>query len=178
MLHGSAGDQEGSDPQDTVALRALRGRGIDYLALGHIHSFRLDRLDDRGCWCYSGCLEGRGFDECGEKGYVELEIDQGKIVPAFVPFAERSLHDIPVDITGALTQDDIQRKVRQEMRDIPQKDIVQIRLTGRVEPEVEPDPAWIRKWLEDSCYFLKVRDETSLLIRPEDYRYDVSLYLN
>ena len=61
------------------------------------------------------------------------------------------------------------------MRDIPQKDMVQIRLTGRVEPEVEPDPAWIRKWLEDSCYFLKVRDETSLLIRPEDYRYDVSL---
>ena len=175
MLHGTAGEQEGSDPQDTVPLRALRGRGIDYLALGHIHSFRLDRLDDRGCWCYSGCLEGRGFDECGEKGYVELEIDQGKIVPAFVPFAERSLHDIPVDITGALTQDDIQRKVRQEMRDIPQKDIVQIRLTGRVEPEVEPDPAWIRKWLEDSCYFLKVRDETSLLIRPEDYRYDVSL---
>ena len=175
MLHGTVREYEGNDQWDTIPLRVLRGRGIDYLALGHIHSFRLDRLDDRGRWCYSGCLEGRGFDECGEKGYVELEIDQGRIAPAFISFAERSLHDIPVDITGALTQEDIRRKVRQELKDVPRKDMVQVRLTGRVEPQVEPDPVWTRKWLEESCYFLKVRDETSLEIRPEDYRYDVSL---
>ena len=31
----------------TISLRALRGKGIDYLALGHIHSWKTDRLDSR-----------------------------------------------------------------------------------------------------------------------------------
>lgn len=175
MLHGTATEYGAADQWDTISLRALRGRGIDYLALGHIHSFRLDRLDDRGVWCYSGCPEGRGFDECGEKGYVELEIAKGRIRPSFVPFAERKLHEVPVDITGLLTQEEIRRKVRQELEHISGKDMVKVLLTGQAGPETERDVAWIRKWLEDEYYFLKVKDETSLLIHPEDYRYDVSL---
>lgn len=175
MLHGTVQEYRGKEPWDAIPLRVLRERGIDYLALGHLHSFRLERLDDRGYWCYSGCLEGRGFDECGEKGYVELEIGQGKVAPVFVPFAERSLHDISVDITGLTTQEEIQRKIRQALRDISRKDMVQVRLVGQAGPETERDAAWIRKWLEEACYFLRVKDEASLLIRPEDYRYDVSL---
>lgn len=62
----------------------LRGRGIDYLALGHVHSFRQEKLDEQGIWCYSGCLEGRGFDECGTKGYVMLETVAQHLVPTFV----------------------------------------------------------------------------------------------
>ena len=33
-----------------------------------IHKYKKEKLDNRGVYCYSGCLEGRGFDECGEKG--------------------------------------------------------------------------------------------------------------
>ena len=64
MLHGQVATQPG---EELVCLPRLRGKHIDYLALGHIHSFRQEDLDDRGQWCYSGCLEGRGFDECGER---------------------------------------------------------------------------------------------------------------
>ncbi len=72
----------------------LRGKYIDYLALGHIHSYKKERLDDRGVYCYSGCLEGRGFDECGEKGFVLLDITEGKIHTEFVPIAKRMLHEV------------------------------------------------------------------------------------
>ena len=51
-------------------------KNIDYLALGHIHKYKQAELDQRGVYCYSGCLEGRGFDECGEKGFVLLDIDE------------------------------------------------------------------------------------------------------
>ena len=175
MLHGMITEYGGKDQTDVFSVRALRGKGIDYLALGHIHSYRLERLDDRGVWCYSGCMEGRGFDECGEKGYVALEAAGGRIVPSFVPFAERTLHEVPVDVTGMLTQEEIRRKILKELASIPQKDMVRICLTGRVDPEAERDPEWIRKWLEDAYYFLKVKDKTRLRIRPEDYQYDVSL---
>lgn len=175
MLHGMATEYGDREQSDTFSLRALRGREIDYLALGHVHHFDTGRLDERGVWCYCGCLEGRGFDECGEKGYVELEIHGGKVRPSFVPFAQRTLHEIPVDITEMMTQEEIQRKIRQELADVPSKDMVKVLLTGRVSPEAEKDPSWVQKWLEDEYYFLKVRDKTTCLIRLEDYQYDVSL---
>ena len=175
MLHGMAAEYGARDQSDVFSLRQLRDRNIDYLALGHIHSFRLERLDERGRWCYCGCLEGRGFDECGQKGYVELEVERGNIVPKFVPFACRNLHEVPVDITGLMTQEEIQRRIRRTVQDIPSKDMVKICLTGETVPEAEKDVVWIQKWLEEEFYFLKVKDETLLLIHPEDYRYDVSL---
>ena len=64
-LHGQESDYQGNDRTEVVNLSMLRGKYIDYLALGHIHSYKKERLDDRGVYCYSGCLEGRGFDECG-----------------------------------------------------------------------------------------------------------------
>ena len=175
MLHGMLTEYGEKDRPESISLRSLQNRKIDYLALGHVHGFRRGRLDDRGIWCYCGCLEGRGFDECGEKGYVELEITQGKVLPSFVPFAGRRLHDVPVDVTGLLTQEEIQRKIQKDLAGVPDRDLVKIRLTGQVGPETERDTLWIRRWLEDSYYFLKVKDETKLLIRPEDYRYDISL---
>lgn len=175
MLHGMLTEYGEKGRSESISLRSLQNRGIDYLALGHVHGFRRGRLDDRGIWCYCGCLEGRGFDECGEKGYVELEITRGKVLPSFVPFAGRRLHDVPVDVTGLLTQEEIQRKIQKDLAGVPDRDLVKIRLTGQVSPEAERDTLWIRRWLEDSYYFLKVKDETKLLIRPEDYRYDISL---
>ena len=77
-LHGQIGTECGVD---RVNLKLLKDRGIDYLALGHIHSYSLEPLDEKGVYCYPGCLEGRGFDECGEKGFMLLTTERGKIVP-------------------------------------------------------------------------------------------------
>ena len=175
MLHGMAVEYGTSARPDTFSLSMLRGKYIDYLALGHIPSFQEGRLDDRGVWCYSGCLEGRGFDECGEKGYVLLEIEGGRVQSSFVPFAHRNFHELQADITGLTTQEQIRRKVQEALALVPQKDLAKVVLRGETAPEAEKDPAWLEKWLEDSCYFLKVRDQTRLAVRPEDYQYDVSL---
>lgn len=175
MLHGMAGEYGGKKKEEEFSLKKLRNRNIDYLALGHVHSYRKEKLDERGTWCYCGCLEGRGFDECGEKGYVLLDIEDGKVNSRFVPFAERTLHEIPVDITGLMTQEEIQRAVLEKVSAIPQKDMVKIVLRGEISAEAEKDAGWIQKWLEKDYYFLKVKDEVRLDIRPEDYQYDVSL---
>ena len=45
VLHGQAGTVSG---ENRVNLNALKGRGIDYLALGHIHSFLIQRLQGEG----------------------------------------------------------------------------------------------------------------------------------
>ena len=60
-------------------MSVFKDLNIDYLALGHIHSYKCHKLDKRGVYCYSGCLEGRGFDECGDKGFVLLETEEDRL---------------------------------------------------------------------------------------------------
>lgn len=175
MLHGMVTEYGGKNQKEDFSLKTLRNCNIDYLALGHVHGFRREKLDERGVWCYSGCLEGRGFDECGEKGYVLLEICGEKVNSTFVPFAERTLHEVLVDISGLETQEEIQRAAEQKLTGIPQKDMVKVVLEGEVPPESEKDTVWLEKWLKDSYYHLKVKDRTRLSIHPEDYQYDISL---
>lgn len=71
--------RDNPDDSENLNLNRLRGKGIDYLALGHIHQHREEKLDDRGIYVYSGCLDGRGFDECGEKGFVLVETGGGRV---------------------------------------------------------------------------------------------------
>lgn len=175
MLHGAVSEYGAKDKKGIFSLKALRDKNIDYLALGHIHSYRAERLDSRGIWCYSGCLEGRGFDECGQKGYVLLTVEDGKVSHEFVPFAERTCHEVMADVTGLLTQEEILGAVDCALKDIPEQDLVKVVLTGETKVEAEKDAAWLEGWLKDRFYFLKVKDETRLAIRPEDFQYDISL---
>lgn len=103
-LHGQAGTSCG---KDQINLKLLQNRGIDYLALGHLHTYSLQKLDETGAFCYSGCLEGRGFDECGEKGFVLLTIERGRVTPEFVPFSCRTLHRVETDVTGCVRSAEI-----------------------------------------------------------------------
>ena len=173
LLHGMASEYGGG--ADGIALRDFRDKGIDYLALGHIHSYQQEQLDDRGIWCYSGCLEGRGFDECGPKGYVKLEIEDGHVQSEFVPCACRTLHEVEADLTDCQTEQEMVAAAEQALAKIPEKDLVKLVLTGELLPELTPDVDWMETKLKEAYYFLKVRDQTRLLIRPEDYQYDVSL---
>lgn len=175
MLHAMVSEYGAKDAAEEISLRSLRGKHISYLALGHIHSFRMERLDEEGIWCYSGCLEGRGFDECGKKGYVELSICEGRVTPTFVPIAGRSLYEVFVDITGLLTQEEIERQVQEAVEEIPARDMVKVVLTGEVSPEAEKDTVWLERWLKEDYYYLRVKDQTTLKIEPEEYQYDISL---
>lgn len=172
VLHGQVGTAAGVD---CVDLSRLRGKGIAYLALGHLHSYRLERLDREGLWCYPGCLEGRGFDECGPKGFVLLELENGRVAPQFVPFAARTLHRVSVDISGMADHARICAKLREAAAGISREDLVEFVLTGAVAPESRLAPEYLAAALEHDHYAVKVKNETRLAAAPEDYRSDVSL---
>ena len=97
MLHGQEGEGMGVDK---VNLTKLRDKFVDYLALGHIHEYKSGKIDTRGTYAQSGCLEGRGFDETGAKGFVLLEVDD-VVKSTFVPFAQRTIHEFMVDLTDS-----------------------------------------------------------------------------
>ena len=172
MLHGQISTQPG---EEMIALPKLKNKNIDYLALGHIHSFQQEKLDDRGMWCYCGCLEGRGFDECGEKGFVLLDICEGKIKTQFVPFAARTLHEVAADITDLLTVNEIFSAMTAAAVGIPSKDLVKFTLRGSYTLQTQKDLRFLQKMLEGKFYFSKIKDLSCLKIQKEDYEHDASL---
>lgn len=172
MLHGQVSTEAGDE---LVCLPRLRNRGISYLALGHIHSYAKECLDLDGYWCYCGCLEGRGFDECGEKGFVLLETGDGGIRTQFVPFARRQLHNVTVDISGLETVSEIREAMKNACGGIDRKDLVKFTLTGSFSPDTQKDTRFLLRAFEDEFYHVKIKDESRLSLCGEDYLHDVSL---
>lgn len=174
MLHGELGGKAGLDAIDAAR---LRGRGIDYLALGHIHSYSQQKLDARGMAVYSGCLEGRGFDECGAKGFVELAYDNNVLTWNFVPFAKRRLYTVSVGITNVDSVSSMLSMALQvaSQQEIPRESLVKFELQGGYSPDANKDVSYLEASLNREFFFAKVVDKTRLLIDAADFAYDQSL---
>lgn len=175
VMHGQEVQTDKRDKTEIINLKELKNKNIDYLALGHIHQYKEEKLDNRGKYCYSGCLEGRGFDECGSKGFVMLDIEGNTIKTKFIPFAKRTLHEVKVDITGDVTNNQIEEKIIAQTQDISKDDLVKVILTGKIELETEKDIQYLTQKLEDSFYFIKIKDNTQIKIDYMKYKYDASL---
>lgn len=179
MLHGQDVDGVSKDKAQIIYLRDLKNRGIDYLALGHIHAYKREKLDARGIYCYSGCLEGRGFDECGEHGFVLLDIEEetGKFTDVFIPFAKRQLYTIDVDVTDCETTAQMIEKANTEIQGTgcPETSLLKIVLKGTLDVECEKDLVYFLAHFQQSFYFVKVYDETMLKVDWNDYLLDESL---
>lgn len=176
-LHGQEVKYDQKDKAEIINIQSLKNKNIDYLALGHIHKFKQERIDSRGIYCYSGCLEGRGFDECGEKGFVLLDVDEeeNKITSKFIPFAGRHLYEVSVDITDTLTTLDVEEKIDNSVKDIEKEALIKIILTGKVDINSERDINYLEKKYKNMFYFAKIYDETILKIDYMKYENDASL---
>ena len=163
------------DISANLPLAFLKDRNIDYVALGHIHKYMKGEIDERTVYCYPGCLEGRGFDECGEKGFELLEIIGNKIISEFVPFANRVLHEVIVDISDCENYLDIRKLVNLRCDDIKEKDMVKVKLVGKYNLDIYKQNENLEESLNDKFYFAKIVDDSSLKINPLDYENDISL---
>ena len=176
-LHGQEVRTAGRKDAEVIPLNLFRNQGIDYLALGHVHAPKLEKLDARGVYAYSGCLEGRGFDECGPRGFYLLDVSGSKLKAEFIPFARRTIWELRVDVTGLITSEEAIAAIRDTaaQKEIPSKDLVKVIFTGDVSTESFFDEGYIIKVLEEDFYFLKIEDDTHLLTEYDSYELDVSL---
>lgn len=179
MMHGQEAEAGSKDKAEVINLKALRNRGIDYLALGHVHFYKMESLDPRATYCYPGCLEGRGFDECGDHGFVLLDIDETtkQCRKEFVPFAKRRLYEIPVDVSDCSTTADMTKKAKDcvAAAGCSTDSLIKLVLKGTVDVESDKDVDYLLTSFKDTYYFAKCYDETSLKIDIDDYMLDQSL---
>ena len=169
MLHGQAGESSG---ENKINLLRLKNKGIDYLALGHVHTQGKKAIDERGVSVYSGCLEGRGFDETGKKGFMVYDTDTKEV--NFVPFAYRTIEEIDIDISGTQDGYGAAQKIKSEIH-IDEKNLLRLNLVGEIDFVDETLAADVEKYISDICYFVSVKDKTRLKIDYSAFRDSLSL---
>ncbi len=173
VLHGELRDRSASP--ETIGIREAAGKNIDYMALGHYHSYQTEAIDDRGAAVYSGTPEGRGFDEVGDKGYVILSTDSARILHSFRSFAKRRLHIVPLELDGATKTVEIGERAERALRGIGYSDIVRLELCGRYHPNLWKDTESLYRDFGSRFYYFEIKDSSKMAINPEDYKHDMSL---
>ena len=170
VAHGTV--REGGAPAEgAIVLSRLAGRGIDYLALGHFHSMRIGRLDERGIFAYSGTPEGRGMDEAGECGVLLVDTDVTPKEPRFIKTAKRTIHRLTVELSeGEADLFSVAGRITEAVSGIPEGDIVRIELVGKLPPEAKRPPVLrLTARFADRFFYFEVKDKTGTAIRPEDF---------
>lgn len=178
-LHGQLENYKSRDQVENISLNDLKNKNIDYLALGHVHGYLMEKLDHRGTYCYPGCLEGRGFDECGEKGFVLMDVDENtrQATYRFVPFAARTLYTLEVDAKGVMTTRDAAERMEKAVSEAgyTSGSLVKFVLTGEVAVDTEINVEYLQELFTDYFYYEKVYDCTTLHVDFRDYENDASL---
>lgn len=175
VMHGQVSKYFAKDTYEIVNISELKNKNIDYLALGHIHSYSLEQLDDHANYCYPGCLEGRGFDECGDHGFVLLDIEPKSIQSTFIPFAKRKIYEINVDVSNAKNTFEIDSLIQSALSDISKDSMIKINLVGKVKEDFNIDFSILGSALNEIYYFVKIVNKTTLSINISDYQNDVSI---
>lgn len=179
VLHGQESLHKVKNDTWNISIRELKNKGIDYMALGHIHEYKQGTIDSRGRYCYCGCLEGRGFDECGEHGFVLLDIDEENktFKTQFVPMAYRNLYTVKVDISDCMNTSDISDRIGNclDGASYDEKSLIKIVLTGYTDIECEKNIELLEKEYENEYFFLKVSDESGFRVNYEEFQLDESL---
>ena len=146
-VHGDVGAP--NSRYNPVTEREIAATRADYIAFGHNHACSGLRKAGETYYAWPGCPEGRGFDECGEKGVMIVDAGPGKVEARFVPTAARRYEklSVPADELGSF-----------RLPADAARNIYELTVTG--ETDAAPDLAALRRALEGSCFALRLKDAT------------------
>ncbi len=98
-LHTSCGGYAAHERYAPCSLEELRLKGYDYWALGHVHEHEILARDP---WIvFPGNLQGRSVRECGPRGAVLVEVEDGRVLSAERLIVDRARWaHVAVDLSG------------------------------------------------------------------------------
>lgn len=154
--------------------------GCDYAALGHIHAGSEIKKSGNTKFAYSGCPEGRSFDECGVKGgiFITAENDGGVKKLSFERprFCKRRYEKAEIDVSGLLTHEDMCSEIKKKITEkgYGKDTLLRVKLTGIVSPEARFSPEKTDS-SELGLFYVEVSDNTLPLLDFEELKNDISI---
>lgn len=163
-------------PYAPISSRQLSTSGFDYAALGHVHNAPEIQKFGKTVTAYSGCMQGRSFDELGFGGAIEVNIEGTKVSCQKVTLAKRRYMTETVDVTGATSDADVATMLRKRIvfGNYKEDTALRVTLTGLLAPDYTPSPDAIIHATE-GLYKLEIRDETTPLLDYADLEKDMTI---
>ncbi len=144
------GDVDKDAGYGCISRTEVADSAFDYAALGHVHACSGLQRSGGTHWAYPGCTEGRGFDECGDKGLLYLELDGSSVSAEFIPLALRRYEVLELDISEGVPSPPAGHE----------RDICRVIFSG--ETDFAPALEAIQESWEPEFFALQLRDATRL----------------
>jgi len=160
LMHG---DVDNSSEYNPLDISKLASSNLDYLALGHKHSYSGIKSAGKTIYAYPGVLEPRGFDECGKCGIIKGRITNGVVTAEFLPCSTREYEIIEIDITGLSTDIEIIEKINSELN---QNNLYRVILTGH--RTIKTANLSLYEKMAESFY-CEVEDKTTISVSILDF---------
>lgn len=178
LIHGDIVPLGQSSRYNPIPREWLQESKLDLAILGHVHQTS-ELIKERGGVnrIYPGCPLGRGFDECGEKGFYAGECiwrQGGKpdLRLHFIPLRYGAFYRLYIKCGAESpeSQDDLAEIILSQMKracpdggDSLNRGLFDLILSGSC--SIVPDPGYLKAKLEPECAWLQLTDRTS---RPLD----------
>lgn len=145
VLHGEV--TSSASKNNPISREQIEKSNLDYLALGHVHSHKGVERAGKTFYAYPGTPEGRGFDECGDKGILIGTVSESGVNLEFRKISPYTYEERYIDIK------ELDKSVPEEAR----CEVCRMILTGSAE-NVDIDE--IESKYKNRFYKLSVIDRT------------------
>jgi exonuclease SbcD len=167
MIHGSLAIPGKFDQDEVLFTEAeVAASGLDYLALGHWHSFREGRAG-KTTWAYSGAPEPVALDQdgAGQVLLVNLEKRDGatQVTVEARPVGRTKFEKLELDAAAITSQSELERTLRERAS---ADGVLDVRLVGVKPDGLDLNVDELERQLQGAFLRLRVRD-SSIAALPE-----------
>lgn len=148
----SHGDLSGSPPVP-LSQNTLADSGASLNLLGHIHKRCEYILSSGKRAVYCGCPAGRGFDECGEKGFYVIDTDSFDCT--FVKTSAKIYTEYNIDISDCTDTEQLMELLQNVT--VGQNEIARAVLSGNVKKPLNTDFEALLSYLPQ---FVEIKDKS------------------
>lgn len=176
ILHGEISSINSKNEYNPIYINDIYNSNIDYIALGHRHKFSGILKKGMTTYAYSGCPQGRGFDESGEKGVIIGEVYRGGTDLRFFPICKRKYVTKEINITGTNSYDEVIFKILSDLSNEEiHKNFYKIILKGELKEHFNLKENLLIEKLKNKFYYIKIINDTSIEINLEELSKDYSI---
>jgi len=163
VLHGEITTAKEGNDYNPITEEEIAKSNMDYIALGHRHKFSEVKKIDNTYYSYSGCPQGRGFDELEDKGIVLIELKDKFLESKFIRTSIRNYYEKEINIQGCFGYNEVKNKIINEIPSIDRKNnFYKIILIGEVCEEFTLNEEFLQESLKDEFHFIKVIDKSEI----------------
>ena len=177
IYHGDLVSENQTSKYNPITVREIENSNFDYIALGHIHSATTLQRAGNTTYAYSGTPDGNGFDETGKKGVYSGCIYKHRADLAFYETSSRIYENIDFNTDSRSSNLHISKSILRYLEDTYgenySENLYRITLTGKSPDGFRPDVKAITTELQNSLYYVSVKDksrpDTDLSILAADF---------